>query len=149
VRAAARAAAAALATLAALGPSLAGAQEPHAPAPPEAPAGAGLLHVFNDSGPTLIRSDQIVTADGRRLVSLPRRTYAVVPLPQGVHVLEPDPPSWKQRVVLNVEASRNYFVVVAYRPERSWAAPMAGTPLVLREITPEQAAPLLAEFERR
>jgi hypothetical protein len=38
-------------------------------------------------------------------------------------------------------------VVVAYRPERSWAAPFAGAPHILREITEEQAAPLLRDMK--
>jgi hypothetical protein len=33
----------------------AGAQGDNAPVPAEPPAGMGLLHVFNDSGPTLLR----------------------------------------------------------------------------------------------
>jgi hypothetical protein len=108
---------------------------------------AGLLYVFNDSGPTLIPSNQVVTDNGTKLASLPRRTYVKVRLTPGLHLLKPDPPLWKQQVLLNVVAGNRYFVVVAYKPERSWAAPLAGTPLVLHEITEEQAAPLLADMK--
>ena len=108
---------------------------------------AGLLFVFNDSGPTLIPSNQVVTDNGTKLASLPRRTYAKVRLAPGAHLLKTDPPLWKQQVLLNVVAGKRYFVVVAYKPERSWATPLAGVPLVLHEITEEQAAPLLAEMK--
>jgi hypothetical protein len=114
-----------------------------------AEAEAGLLYVFNDSGRTLIASNQVVTDNGHKLTSLPRRTYAKVRLTPGRHLLKPDPPLWKQQVVLNVVAGTRYYVVVAYKPERSWAGPLAGAPLILREITEEQAAPLLAEMKPR
>jgi hypothetical protein len=124
------------------------ASETAASAPETAPeVAAGLLYVFNDSGPTLIPGNQVVTDNGTKLVSLPRRTYARIRLTPGPHLLKPDPPLWKQQVLLNVVPGNRYFVVVAYKPERSWAAPLAGTPLVLHEITEEQAAPLLAEMK--
>ncbi len=136
---------------AALTPScLAQAPGPDTPASaPESPqeVETGLLYVFNDSGPTLIPSNQVVTDNGAKLVSLPRRTYAKVRLAPGPHLLRPDPPLWKQQVLLSVVAGSRYFVVVAYKPERSWGAPLAGAPLVLHEITEEQAAPLLAEMK--
>lgn len=119
-----------------------------ASAPDTAPeVAAGLLYVFNDSGPTLIPNNQVVADNGSKLASLPRRTYAKVRLTPGPHLLKPDPPLWKQQVLLNVVAGNRYFVVVAYKPERSWAGPLAGAPLVLHEITEEQAAPLMAEMK--
>jgi hypothetical protein len=108
---------------------------------------AGVLYIFNDSGPTLIPSNQVVTDNGAKLASLPRRSYIKVKLSPGPHLLKPDPPLWKQQVLLDVVAGNRYFVVVAYKPERSWAAPQAGAPLILQQITEEQAAPLLAEMK--
>jgi len=105
-----------------------------------------VLYVFNDSGPTLIPGNQVVTDNGIRLVSLPRRTYAKVRLSPGSHLLKPDPPLWKQQVLLNVVAGNRYYVVVAYKPERSWSMALAGAPLVLHEITRDQAATMLAEM---
>jgi hypothetical protein len=95
----------------------------------------------------VIPSNQVVTDNGTKLASLPRRTYAKVRLTPGRHLLKPDPPLWKQQVLLNVVPGNRYFVVVAYKPERSWAAPLAGAPLILHEITEEQAAPQLAEMK--
>ena len=117
------------------------------PAASAAPASTGTLVIFNASGPTLIPGNQVVTDNGARLVSLPRRTYAQVQLAPGAHLLKPDPPLWKQQVLLQVEPGQRYYVVVAYKPERSWAAPFAGAPLILQQITEEQAAPLLAEMK--
>lgn len=105
------------------------------------------LYIFNDSGRTLIPSNQVVTDNGVKLVSLPRQAYARVQLQPGPHLLKPDPPLWKQQVDLDVAAGNRYFVVVAYKPERSWAAPLAGAPLILREITEEQAAPLMKQMK--
>ena len=107
------------------------------------------LYVINDSGPTLIPTNQVVTDNGKRLVSLPRHAYAKLELRPGPHLLKPDPPLWKQQVLLNVVAGNRYFVVIAYKPERSWGAPLAGAPLLLREITEEQAAPLLNEMKQQ
>ncbi|WP_162911022.1 hypothetical protein [Azohydromonas sediminis] len=147
IRAAGAAVAAALCGLAS---AQATAPDAAASAPP-APAehDAGLLYLFNDSGPTLIPSPQVVTDNGAKLASLPRGTYAVLRLAPGPHLLKPDPPLWKQQVQLDVVAGRRYYVVVAYRPERSWATPLGGPPLVLREITAEQAAPLIAQMTRQ
>ena len=129
----------------------------HAQSQPAASAAAGSdavsqpavadLYIFNDSGRTLVPSNQVVTDNGIKLVSLPRQAYSKVQLQPGPHLLKPDPPLWKQQVLLDVVAGNRYFVVVAYKPERSWAAPLAGAPLVLREITEEQAAPLLKEMK--
>jgi hypothetical protein len=128
------------------------AQEPAAPAaaaPGAAEAQTGDLYIFNDSGHTLMPSNQVVTDNGHKLVSLPRHTYVRLQVAPGHHVLKPDPPLWKQQVSLDVVAGGRYFVVVAYRPERSWAAPAGGAPLLLREITEEAAAPLLREMRAR
>lgn len=57
-----------------------------------------------------------------KIVSLRRRTYALVELTPGLHVL---------------------------KPKRSWGAPWVGAPSVLQKITEEQAAILLAELERQ
>lgn len=127
--------------------------QPQAPASaarvPDAPAQAEAadVYIFNDSGRTLVPGNQVVTADGARVASLPRQTYAVVRLPPGRHLLKPDPPLWKQEVVLDVAPGQRYFVVVAYKPERSWAAPFAGAPLLLRQVTEQEAAPLLQEMK--
>lgn len=115
--------------------------------PTDAPqAVVAYLYVFNDSGRTLIPGNQVVTDNGARLVSLPRQTYARLQIAPGRHLLKPDPPLWKQQILLDAVAGQRYYVVIAYRPERSWAMPLAGAPLILREITEEQAAPLLKEM---
>jgi len=127
--------------------------QPPEPAPPTTPAAgvaptqAAELYVFNDSGRTLVASNQVVTDNGRKIASLPRQTYVKLYVAPGAHLLKPDPPLWKQQVSLTVAAGGRYFVVVAYKPERSWAAPLAGTPLILHELTEEQAAPLLREMK--
>ena len=105
------------------------------------------VYLFNDSGRTLIPNDQVVTDNGRMVASLPRQTYVKLELAPGTHLLKPKPALWKQQVSLDVVPGRDYYVVVAYKPERSWAVPFAGAPLVLREITAEEAAPLLRELK--
>ena len=107
------------------------------------------VYLFNDSGRTLIPSDQVVTDNGKKVASLPRQTYVKLELAPGTHLLKPKPALWRQQVFLDVVPGRDYYVVVAYKPERSWAVPFAGAPLVLREITEAEAEPLLGEMKRQ
>ena len=125
------------------------AQEPAAPAAPpaSAPEEAGEVFLFNDSGPTLIAGNQNVTANGKRVASLPRKTWARLVFPPGPVLLRTDPFLWKQEVALTVRAGSKHYVVVAYRPERSWAAPFGGAPLLLREIGEAEATPLFGEMK--
>lgn len=67
--------------------------------------------------------------------------------PAGAQLLRPDPYLWKQEVRLTVEPGTTHYVVVAYKPERSWALPGAGAPLILKEIPEAEAAPLLQEMK--
>jgi hypothetical protein len=114
-----------------------------------APAAAGKLCIFNASGRTLVAGNQVVRDNGKVLASLPRHTYRCVDLPPGDHVLRPDPYLWKQEVKLLVASGSTYYVVIAYRPDRSWALPLAGPPLVLRQITQQEAEPLLDGMKPR
>ncbi|HJV87606.1 MAG TPA: hypothetical protein VJ698_19210 [Noviherbaspirillum sp.] len=107
------------------------------------------LYVFNDSGRTLIPGNQAINDDGKTLASLPRQSWAKIGIAPGLHVLKPFPPLWNQEVTINAVAGHRYYVLVAYRPERSWAGPAAGAPLILREITEEEAAPLLREMREQ
>lgn len=140
---------AAVSTLLVILPALACNAQPQEPASapsepsPTPQVQTGELYIFNDSGPTLIPSNRGVTDNGQKLVSLPRQTYVKVQLPPGPHVLKPDPVLGKQQVSLNVVAGARYYVVTAYKPARSWAAPFWGSPVILQEITEDQAAPLL------
>jgi hypothetical protein len=135
----------ALALATCFAPPEAAAQEPSAAA--SAPSAAGELYLFNDSGRTLISSNQIVTDNGKVLASLPRQTYVRLPLSPGEHLLRPDPYLWKQEVRLQVTPGSTHYVVVAYKPERSWALPLAGPPLLLHQLTQQEAEPLLKEMK--
>ena len=114
-----------------------------------APAASGRLCIFNASGRTLVAGNQVVTDNGKVLASLPRRTYRCVELAPGDHVLRPDPYLWKQEVRLQVAPGSTYYVVIAYRPDRSWALPLSGPPLVLRQLTQQEAEPLLNGMKPR
>jgi hypothetical protein len=103
------------------------------------------LVIFNDSGSTLIPSNQKVTDNGKVLGSVARQTYVKVVVAAGAHLLRPDPFLWKQEVRLTVEPGTTRYIVVAYMPERSWVLPAADAPLILKEITESEAAPLLRE----
>lgn len=126
-------------------PALAQAPSPDIAA--SAPPNTGELVVLNDSGRTLIPSNQVVTDNGRPLVSLPRQTFARLFVTVGAHQLRPDPFLWKQEVNLDVTTGSRHYVVVAYKPERSWAKPFGGTPLILREISEADALPLMREMK--
>jgi hypothetical protein len=107
------------------------------------------LYVFNDSGWTLIPSNQEVTDNGKPLASLPRQTYSRLFITPGRHVLRPEPFLWKQEVMLNAESGARYYVVIGYRPERSWAWPLAGPPLLMKQLSEEEARPLMTEMKRQ
>src|SRR5512147_1510928 len=66
-------------------PAAGAAPGPQAPTPPA----VAELYIFNDSGRTLIPSNQAVTDNGRTLVSLPRQVYARLELQPGPHLLKP------------------------------------------------------------
>lgn len=102
--------------------------------------------VLNDSGATVIPGRQQLTDNGKPLASLPRRTYARLPIAPGPHVLRPDPFLWKQEVILDAQAGAKYYVVIAYKPQRSWAAPLAGSPLVLKAISESEALSVIREM---
>ena len=129
------------------GPLLAQDQADPSTPPASAATESGEVFIFNDSGPTLIPGNQNVTANGKRVASLPRKTYVRLVFPPGTLLLRTDPFLHKQEVTLTVSAGSKHYVVVAYRPERSWAAPLAGSPILLRQITEQDAAPLFSEMK--
>lgn len=127
--------------------ALAQVQQPPAPEATAASVGTGELVIFNASGKTLFPSNQKVTDNGKPLASLARATYVKLTVAAGPHLLRPDPFLWKQEVRLTVEPGTTHYIVIAYKPERSWALPAAGAPLILREISESEATPLLAEMK--
>ena len=100
------------------------------------------LYVMNDSGKTVISGKQTVNDNGRKLASLPRRTFQRFTIATGTHVLRPSSAK-KPEVRLEAEPGKTYYVVVAYRPGRSWGAPVAGSPMVLTQISEEEANELM------
>ena len=67
----------------------------------------------------------------------------IVPIPPGVHDLH----LHGRKLALIAEAGMTHFVVAGYRPERSWAFPLAGDPVVIKQISEEEARPLLQELK--
>lgn len=108
----------------------------------------GYVYLLNDSGSTLIPGNMNVSDNGKRLVSLPRNAYTVIPLLPGIHLLQPTPTHYNQKVELKVSPGQKYYVVIAYKPGRSWAFPFAGSPVTLREISEQSAAVLLEKMKR-
>ena len=110
------------------------------------PPGMAALVVLNDSGWTVLQANQEVTDQGKRITSLPRQTYIRLAITPGPHELRPWPASAGQVVWLNAEPGRTYYVVVAYRPAVSWLFPLAGTPLVIAELSDAAAFRLMQEM---
>ncbi len=113
------------------------------------PQGMAALYLFNDSGWTLIPGNQDITDNGKPIASLPRQTYTRFFITPGPHVLRPDPFLWKQEVSLHAEPGASYYIVIGYRPERSWALPLAGSPLLMKQLSEEEAQPLMREMKPR
>jgi hypothetical protein len=109
---------------------------------PQVAEGLADLYLFNISGWTLIPSNQDIAGNGRLLASLPRRTYTVVRLPSGTYDLR----LHGRKLIVDVEGGKKYFVAAGYRPERSWALPLAGDPVEIKQITEDQARPLLQQL---
>ncbi len=110
------------------------------------PTGVVEIYLFNISGWTLIPSNQDVTDNGTPLASLPRRTYSKVELSPGTHELRVP---GQKLILLNTKEGDKYFVVFGYKPERSWAFPLAGNPVIMQQISEEEAQPLLKEFSTK
>ena len=115
--------------------------EQAAPIPP----GMAALILVNDSGWTLLQTDQEVTDRGQRIASLPRQTYMRLAITPGSHELRPWPATAGQVVRLNAEPGHTYYIVVAYRPAVSWLFRLAGTPLVIQELSETEALRLMQE----
>ncbi len=107
--------------------------------------GTAELFVFNDSGWTLFPNSREVLDNGEVFISLPRQTYAKVQISSGPHVFGF---KYRERPTLNLTAipGETYYIVVGYRPERSWAFPIAGDPLIIKQISEQEAKPLTKEF---
>lgn len=116
------------------------------PGPPvlrETPEGSAEVYIFNDSGWTLIPSNQDVMTSGELIASLPRGTYTRVFVRPGAHELQ----LHNRRLKLDTAEGQTYYVVVGYRPERSWAFPFAGDPVVIKQISQEEARGLMGEMK--
>jgi hypothetical protein len=122
--------------------------EPAGNVPDAAPAGPApcTLYVFNISGPTLIPSNQAVAERDQVLVSLPRLTWARLSIAPGAHDLYAHP--FKGRhVAFDAPGGGTLYLVIGYRPEKSWAFPLAGDPLAIRLISEADAQPLLQQLK--
>jgi hypothetical protein len=100
-------------------------------------------YIFNISGWTLIPSNQDVTDNDKPLVSLPRKSYQKVYLSSGSHDLR----IHGRKLLLDAIPGQKYYIVMGYRPERSWAFQLAGDSVVIRQITEEEAKPLFRELK--
>jgi len=109
---------------------------------------AAQLYIFNISGPTLIPQNQKVIDNGKVLVSLPRNKYKIVTISTGAHQLGFQ---YREKPVVNLNAVKGetYYVVVGYNPARSWAFPLAGDPLVIKQLSEEEAQPLIEKLDLR
>jgi len=76
---------------------------------------------------------------------LPRETYAVVRVQPGVHHLE----LHGRKLDLTAQSEKAYFVVAGYSPGRSWGFPLGGDPVQIKQITEDEARPLLQQLKQQ
>jgi len=105
---------------------------------------SGLLYLFNVSGWTMIPSNQEIVDNGQLVASLPRMTYTRLVVVPGHHELR----LHGRTLPLTVVEGRTHYVALGYRPERSMALPLAGDPVFLKEISEEEARPLLKDLKQ-
>jgi len=105
--------------------------------------GNAELYIFNVSGWTLIPSNQDVTANEQLVASLPRGSYKRVYVRPGTHELR----LHGRRLKLEAVEGQTYYVTVGYRPELSWLFPLAGDPVVIKQISEEEARRLIGEMK--
>lgn len=106
---------------------------------------AATLIVFNDSGPTLGGGKEKLRDGDRTIANLPRHHYQRILISPGKHVLHPRY-TRKPEVVLEARPGETYYVVIAYKPERSWAFPFAGLPMEVEQISPTDADALMQKM---
>jgi len=121
-----------------------GGSRPPSPLLPTREGGAEL-YLFNVRGWTLLPGNQDVTAGDDLIASLPRGIWQRVFVRPGTHELKVS----GRKLTLDIAEGKTYYVVVGYKPERSWASPLAGDPVVIKEISPDEARGLLAEMKPR
>jgi hypothetical protein len=106
--------------------------------------GQAVLYIVNDSGPTLMSSNQDITDNGEQIASLPRQTYVKLDIAGGHHEFRFKPfPQGKRVATLDAQAGQIYYLLVGYSPGRSWGFPFGGDPMTIRLIDEEQAAALM------
>ena len=94
--------------------------------------------IFNK--PTLY---QEISDNGKVLASLPRLTYTVARIPSGAHDLR----LHGRKLMLIADPDTTHYVVAGDRPERSWAFPLAGDSVEIKQITEDDARPLLQRLK--
>jgi hypothetical protein len=109
------------------------------------PEGKALVYVLNGSGRTLFGGSQTFKIDDRDAVKLGRREYSELAIAPGTHTFK----AASEKLALDLEAGKYYFVMYAYRPEKSWAAPLAGSPVFFGTVTEDRARELFSEFEHK
>jgi hypothetical protein len=109
----------------------------------DAPAPRADLYVFNVSRGSLIPLRRHVTIDGYPLVSLWRETRRKLVITPGPHELVLD----TQRLAIDTANGGTYFVVIGYRPRRTWLMPLGAHPIFIRRITEAEALRLFTEMK--
>ncbi len=112
--------------------------------PPSLEQTATLI-VFNDSGPTLVEGKEKLRDGDRTIANLPRHHFQRITISPGKHVLHPRY-TRKPEVVIDARPGETYYVVIAYKPERSWAFPFAGLPMVVEQISAADADALMQKM---
>lgn len=115
-----------------------------APALDPVPEGRALVYLFNGSGKTLFGDAYAFELDGEHIAKLARMKYTALPVEPGPHQLE----AAVRKLNFTANVGQRHFVFLAYRPEKSWAFPLGGDPVVLREISEQDAVDILPRFER-
>ena len=107
------------------------------------PEGKAMVYMFNGSGRTLFGISATFKIDRRDVVKLTREPYSEIAVDPGSHKFEAN----GEKLKLDVELRKYYFVMYAFHPGKSWAAPFAGKPYFFGEVTQDRACELMATYK--
>ncbi len=108
------------------------------------PEGQAIVYLFNASGRTLFTSSQSFKMDRHDVAKLSREEYTDIAVDPGTHTFD----AAGQKITIEIEAGKYYFLRYAFSPGKSWARGLGGKPYSFVEVTEDQGRELMNTYKR-